>query len=662
MKAFIAERFFQTIKRAIPPAILPEKRLSQVFLFLFCFFAASPSGGSANGGAETAAGSLDSAQKEAAPSLRGQSPENSGENHGENSGENLGKNLEFAPVPASLTPGEEALTLDKFIIAYEAKSGLEFGENTVFFSRQVRQAEAFYYGESGLASPSQPISSALAFYLLAPFLYRQFWEEEALSKSREALRDANISDREKKIRLKSNYENMRKILLEGKFLEYFRAHLSREAILEAIKHSAESKRAGHINVPFESSGEEGADSRIINVQTQAGVNGIYGIVPAISQDGAKLERNELMPLLTGIPAMAAVYDLSFEERRQLEERIYQRVIDSLEARQASAIAVNMYKDHSPFGAMKLARHIKENDLDIHVFGYCNLSCSNYLLPAAKNIYIGDYGVILFGGELFLAMDSEVRGFFNDFAAKARAEFMGAFSKAGGDLERLYGIYTEEASEEFKEYIQQKGNQDLFYKFHRAIVDIYSRYSRLGKAALGRSDRTGFIMASKRFSKEERSLLHDFLFLRENPLIRQGEHVLDHIEYNKNEEVRFFQDILGEGAGAEISYVDFLRFAHDFSKYNPWFWLLFEGKISRKGYSAPEEAKMNFIIPSAETLRDIGLNVQEGENSLKKLPPSLVNTASYMELSRENIQRCGFFEGGVGDYSPENLKNCLNPSR
>lgn len=56
-------------------------------------------------------------------------------------------------------------------------------------------------------------------------------------------------------------------------------------------------------------------------------------------------------------------------------------------------------------ALKLAAIIQELKLSLLVRGYCNSSCANYLIPAAKHVYVENDSLIMFHGDVRLTLET-----------------------------------------------------------------------------------------------------------------------------------------------------------------------------------------------------------------------------------------------------------------
>ena len=62
------------------------------------------------------------------------------------------------------------------------------------------------------------------------------------------------------------------------------------------------------------------------------------------------------------------------------------------------------------GAMKLARWVRENDIDVEVDGECFSSCANYVFPAGRNKYIVGQGIVAWHGTIAHIIYKHEQGF------------------------------------------------------------------------------------------------------------------------------------------------------------------------------------------------------------------------------------------------------------
>ena len=558
---------------------------------------------------------------------------------------------DLSSLAAAARPLEgESLSVEGFIQEREDRLSSQYRSNQDFVSHQLGLMQPLLE-KSGFFKASLPVFRSFASYLSFLFVYHQLWKSHVFDKTQPFIRDDSVAAAEKKLRLKEIYADMEKALLTEGIIKYFRRNLSRNMILEAVRHSAETPQP--LILTAHGGGPDNQPPFSLQSRSQGGVGGIYAVTPPAAGSG-----RSLLPMEALVPQIEYTYNLPLRKREELEGEIYQKIIDRLKESKAKAVAVNMSQNRAPLGVMRLARHIKGSGLDIYVAGYCSLTCSSYLLPAAKRIYIGPQGVILYRGELFSSMERELKGA-SRRAAEARAVFYQSFQAAGGGFELLRDKYDAHIEERFlRHIISKKGGPGLFYKFQEGIQGLKARS---GKAAarLTSRQRARFVKASEMFSAEDLSLLHDFLFSVERPgaWIKSG--AFEHIELNSLEEGRFFAFVGRDDS--VYSYFDLLSFAHGFAKYNPFFLDLFEGEADRTGYIAPEMEKLDFIVPSVEALRAAGLNIVQGENSLAKLPPALLENSNYMIFGLEDAENCGFFKTRGRNYTYEEIQACLSRS-
>ena len=599
-------------------------------------------------GAAEAKNSLDSPASQAAPEGGAGSPE-----------------IMISPPLPALTEEEMAIPLERFIDENMQKLKGGFGIGSPFDQGQfLRSFDLFQ--QAPFYSRLSPISREFYFAAAYMHLQRIFWGDLIQTRLSAALAGSSLSETEKKSRAKAVFETAVKELKAWSFFDYFQKSLSKDIMLESVKLMSSMRAPITITVK-----KEGEEAFSVSRMSHGGQE-IYSVSPEETEGPF----GRLAPLGSLAPPADYIYQQTIEERHLIERAVYQGIIDNLIKNKSKAIAVNIFDNRSAAGMMRLARHIKKTGMDVYVLGHCSLTCSSYLLPAAKNVYIGLYGVISYQGDLFSSMAPEAGGIFNRALANARGVLSERWKKPGAGMTDLYkalffsgggefqtldfdengklrAASRQPAREALQNYLMERGHGHLPDK---VITALNRAAARAGTDQLDGLSRRNFVVVSKSFAPAEMDVLREFLFHLKFPNYRPIESVLRHLEDNRQSEEAFFSEIPGQ-KNSKYPYADFLRFSHNFTKHNLWFWNVFAGNIDRTGYSAHEEEKIDLIVPSAALLRDLGINIAQGENSPENLPPSL-SGEMIMELSQSGFESCGFLEEGAGSYSKERLLACM----
>ena len=488
-----------------------------------------------------------------------------------------------------------------------------------------------FFGEAGLLG-SFELSNDFVLNLASPALLKKFLREEKgfFKNMREIEGDDSLPHSEKISRLSGFFDDVEAFVEGGGFEEYARANINKELILRAIQQSSSEIMPG-----------EGR---------QTGME-IY----TIKAEGGELQISGGLSIQT--PALSVMYGKqSYAERRFKEEMGYKKLIEDIGGKNAEAIGVNMYDNHQSFGVMLLADYIKSNQMDVYILGYCSLTCSNYLLPAAENIYIGQYGIILYGGETLSFMSGEIQELFDRAAGHIRKSFEEETKSAGGFFSYIYENVKMDAIRQFALLLKREGQTQFADKLQKILEALWpgGQSGKTGGKAKTKLSLADFEEAFGSLSQRETEAFLDFAFsAKEN--IQNLRTVFGHISSGGEREKEFFSKIK---VSEDSAYMRLLNLSHSLTAYHPFFQSMFS-VLDRQGFvGVPEEKKFRFVIPSTQVLRSIGLNIARGENSSENLYSRQGNRPAYMELGLGDIESCGFLSNDKSSWRPEDLKNCL----
>ena len=312
-------------------------------------------------------------------------------------------------------------------------------------------------------------------------------------------------------------------------------------------------------------------------------------------------------------------------------------------------------------------YIRQEKIDLHIIGKCGSYCANYLLPAAKTIYIESYGSISYNGS--------ATGFKRDIS-KIR-------------LEQIEKVQSFTDSPEVDTFLA-----DVFIdrrKYVRDQVesgkisgDVDSYFINDLKAWDNDGERKGQKIADKlkkflydkgpisilEMSNTEvieflESLSFDLLKTIRLFLFKDTDHLNRHdigfafLDYNALKEFNYFNSKVVQITGTLISresysYTDFIDLVSWLVK-SEWYNNTFH--VPRAYYNIPEKDKpWDKVAPSADLLRSLGLNIQ-GENNMDIFEIT-GNIEEVLYLDNGRIENCDFFAKNAS-YTTETLKQCLN---
>ena len=584
---------------------------------------------------------------------------------------------------------------------------------------------------SGLLPESSSLSMDFLPGLLLMDLSLGFLNERINIKLMEIMLKEDLSDIEKTSEMINALNNFKTSSgKEGSFKNYIGEKLNEDMIKESIY---------NVSAQVMQPSGQGAPAFYSGLQ-------IYSVGDGEEEGGASI----LARYLIGLPVVGALYGAPYEARREAEEGYYQDVIDQISESGARAIGVNMYDNHYTLGIMKLAGYIRENNMDIYVLGYCSLTCSNYLLPAARNIYIEPYGVILYEGSSPSLIADDVGKRIEISMKKAKEEHQRRLALPGGAGGYIYNAGGAETLDEFFERliyysVRDERRAGVFTELIKKIKAIQRRLAPLSdfsgeeaaslfadfspeemafargcllkaESAAGKGEKSGkehekniqeaqeaqeaggaanyFFQAAAEakeeklqsclkeespeafekffnavgeargriipvrnfpeqdiidlfadFGQEEQRFISDFLFSSQYGSLEREDQMYAHISQSAAAELEFLSDF------AQPAYKKFLRFVHGQASYNPGVADALGLQEEERGH-VPEKDRFRYIIPSAEVLRSVGLNIVRGENRAENLyiDPNDPRGASYINLDAEAVQKCGFILDGAESSS------------
>ncbi len=218
----------------------------------------------------------------------------------------------------------------------------------------------------------------------------------------------------------------------------------------------------------------------------------------------------LVQMAISSPPVSILNGMSHEDRKQFEEVSYQRIIDSLEQLSPQAVGINMDMNYHSLGLMKLGNYIREKGLDLHIFGYCSSPCSRYLLPAARNIHIGPYGVIFYESAAPSLIVRDIGKKIQESQSAALENHIANIESLGGPVHYLYnlGDKRENYLKGFITNIFVNFSQQQFEVSGKLIDKVIAYHKKQSPFDSLSADEVSGLFAG--FSPEELRLLDGFL--------------------------------------------------------------------------------------------------------------------------------------------------------
>ena len=395
-----------------------------------------------------------------------------------------------------------------------------------------------------------------------------------------------------------------------------------------------------------------------------------------SRDKVRQEREESVIFLQGQLAPKG-WDQYTQEKKesghQSEEAQPQHItkllqqLKKMREKNIKKIAINLphqlHTDMEPF--ILLGKFIKEKEIDLHIVGGCEHYCATYLIPAARTVYIEPYGYIYRKGGL-LGLISEIKAVAEVRRQKVNQEF-----REKGLPNMTYENRIRFAVSLIMTFKDDLRLQGLFPSFQdRLTVEVPEQAAEF-------QVQINELSVSDWTAEELQKFVEDL-----SPRILESLVIFFRVKYNTTElEISSYlnqlMNITAETVQyyAEIKILDLIsQKSYGFFQLNTLFGLLLKDKgyekyffILRPFYYIPEKDKpFEWVVPSAELLRGVGIDIQ-GENNVDMIDfpeiSSMLNrqitAEQFLYLDSEGIENCGFFEKGAQGYTTEKLKECLS---
>ena len=340
----------------------------------------------------------------------------------------------------------------------------------------------------------------------------------------------------------------------------------------------------------------------------------------------------------------------------------------MEKQNVQRIAVNLlpqfHEDPTPF--IILGEFIKRKQIDLHIMGGCGHYCATYLVPAARTVYIEPYGYIYHKGN-FTGHLADVKEIFDAQNEKYMKEIKEQWLSPLKN-EKIVDFVTEKIVSSTDRdstinnllTILQKDNLELEKEFKEELGKFEFRTTK----TITEGEEEEINNFVENFSGELLRAVAIFFKVesddKKNNIFEYAKRLL---YFSRLEREYYLKRINIENLKSQKSYgyIDFLMLSASLlkdSKYAESF------SVPKFFYNIPEEDKpYEWIVPSAELLRSLGIDIR-GKNNVEMIyAPEFL---SMLDLSRENIlyldskriENCGFLEKDAHGYTTEKINECF----
>ena len=335
----------------------------------------------------------------------------------------------------------------------------------------------------------------------------------------------------------------------------------------------------------------------------------------------------------------------------------------------------------------LGKYIKEQEVDLYVEGKCSVLCFNYLLPAAKRIYVGPYGHI------------SARSFARGLKKGTEKIFSLQLEETGQEIAAPYFAEdnTEALVQSFQTSFQTQGQANIQEietkkrKLNYFLTTLDTWEEGLGKGIKEKLDEflygKGYEVAEESFPNLNDPHLGEFvesLSLEERASLKRmffnfSEHskplrdFVNRLQQRINTDFQYYDEIgvkenlISQSGYSFFDFLDLSTFLVRMEIYLKVF------SVPRAYYNIPEEEKTyREVAPSVGLLRTLGFDIQ-GENHIEMFRMyygegergAFIEQLEYddlikdqvLYLDKKRIENCGFFAPDA-TYTEGTLKDCL----
>ena len=339
------------------------------------------------------------------------------------------------------------------------------------------------------------------------------------------------------------------------------------------------------------------------------------------------------------------YGLILEGQVKIEQG--NQLVKTIAKMKPKKISINVRGDNDSIGFYKqLADYVSQNSIDIHITGLCANACANYLLPAAKKIIIEPYGVIAF--------QNSYAGEFEDMKIASENEFKNI--KIAFENSYLYN--NMDFTEFLYSFLTSKKNQLLIYFLSKNEAELFQKVN----AYLTSRDAVDFLdlsqedfyvfmdqLTEEEINKIKQFFIHNVYNNQRTLLLNQQLKILTEI-VNLEDQVLDFYPLPSQ---YHYTYYEFIKRINKLTTDNR-FYEIFPYQL-KKSYPLPEKFKLEYVIPSVQVLKKLGLNIISGENHFQSLGKEITNSSTgSLYLTEEVLKKCKDFDSSDLNF----LNQCL----
>ena len=330
-------------------------------------------------------------------------------------------------------------------------------------------------------------------------------------------------------------------------------------------------------------------------------------------------------------------------------------------------------DFLPF--FYLGEVIKKQEIDLHIIGYCDSYCVNYLLPAAKTVYVEPfYGYISTKGSFNGLADNAIGG-------RELPEFLEDWKR---ELDKNLAVEEERKNFIVKSFEKLEKTWFAFnmatpmdISFPRFLLEVFSTNDSFAKGTgealvaeqqefVNQIGKPSFVQLTEKemldFVAGLPPELSDNLFSGVYKVTeKQTEQYFNNLQISASEESDYYDKINVKNLQSKKPYgfLDFLYiparlvWQPTYEQFLPF--------LPRPYYNISEGDKSYWVAPSTELLRELGLDVR-GENNVERLFDIIENNGHERDrllyIDSEGMKNCDFF-AETASFNEGTLKKCLS---
>lgn len=369
----------------------------------------------------------------------------------------------------------------------------------------------------------------------------------------------------------------------------------------------------------------------------------------------------------------------WEERPSI--KMVQGIVREIARRNIKDIIINLpiiipsqqdVMDFLPF--FYLGEVMKKQEIDLHVIGYCGSYCVNYLLPAAKTVYVEPfYGYVATRGSFNGLADNVIGGrelpeFLEDWKRELDKSLASEEERKRFIVKRIQKLIQIWNSFNIVSPVKMTFSHFIFKTFSNG--DFYAEGT--GEAFVAEQEK--FVNGTGKQSFDQLTEEEMMNFVTDLPpelsdnlfsgiykfTEKEAKEYFNNLQSSASEESDYYDKIKIESLKFKsYAFIDFLSiparlvWQPTYEEFFPF--------LPRSYYHILEREKPYWVAPSTELLQELGLDVR-GENNVERLFDIIERqkeTGKLLYIDSKGMKKCDFFAETTSFTQQDTLDKCLS---